>query len=465
MSLEVRRTATLEASTSSPSLPGGAAFFSAPSAAEASGLDKEVRALIDGALRWVMENLEEFDPFLGGRPFEMRHGQKVAELATMAHAYVKLTGDAENPDMERIFELLVSVRQSRELGDRLLRAPGELVLYFILYVVLRSRGHDDPAQRELLQRALDAGFLEHSERVDHRRMDVSLHLEWGGFDHSWPSLEEVYESSILRQDPSPLHLDENAVYAVTHIVMFLYGFGLREADVPHARSAAARRTLSELLVAACQEHHWDLLGELLLCLECAGFPPSPLFERGWRAFLAVQNENGAIPGPESALAAGSSGGRPLHADSAAPDPQPDFFAHHYHTTLVGILAGSLYLHRTRSGWNGFPTAPEEEAPRGRRRTNPPVREAVSRSRRWLGDLLEREETAPEDLCRLLLGCWICDSLLGTADAEFPVTAQRIGEKLIDLDRSGARFDGVPATLRLLAVALLEPWGFAVPALR
>src|SRR5688500_9792938 len=108
MSIEIGRTAHLETSTSSPlpSLPGGAASFSALAAQESSGLDREVRALIDGAWRWVMENLEEFDPFRGGRPFEMRHGQKVAELATMAHAYVELTGDSRNPDMERIYELL-----------------------------------------------------------------------------------------------------------------------------------------------------------------------------------------------------------------------------------------------------------------------------------------------------------------------------------------------------------------------
>jgi hypothetical protein len=378
----------------------------------------------------------------------MRHGQKLAELAMMLHGYVELTGDADGPQARRIIALLRSAQGSRELCDRLMRAPAELILYCILYVVLRSRGHDDPALRELLQKAFDAGFLDHSERVIHRQMDVALHLEWGRFEHPWPSLEELYASSVVGRPTSPLHLDENAVYALTHVFMFLYGFGLRAPATSTAENEAVRRMLSLLLVTACQEHHWDLLAELLLCWDCVGFAATPVYERSWRALLGVQQPDGAIPGPESAL----------------PDMRAgklDYFSHHYHTTLVSILAGAL--HALRSGEAVRPISP---APAPERSVEPPaVFGAARRARGWLAGLLSTAGARrPDVLCRILLGCWICDSLLGQADVEFSDTAMRIGEELRELDRSGASFEAVPATLKLLTACLLAARGEVVPPL-
>jgi uncharacterized protein DUF6895 len=415
---------------------------------ENDSLEAEVRALVLKALRWVDSRLDEFDPFKGGRTFEMRHGQKLAELAMMLHGYAELTGDASGPEVRRIVDLLRSAQGNRQLCDRLLRAPAELILYGILYVVLRSRGLDEPALRELLQRTFDAGFLEHSERVVHRQMDVALHLEWGKFEHPWPSLEELYASSVLGRPTSPLHLDENAIYALTHVLMFLYGFGLRAPAAPAAETEAVRRTLSLLLITACQEHHWDLLAELLLCWDCVGFEVTPICERSWQALLAVQQEDGAVPGPESALP-------DMHAGRI------DYFSHHYHTTLVSILAGALHERRSREGRKSVSLAAATERPI----EASAVFDAARRARGWLTRLLEAAESRRSDvLCRILLGCWLCDSVLGEIDLVFTSTALRIGRELRDLDGSGASFDSVPASLKLLATILLSTAVIEVPSL-
>jgi uncharacterized protein DUF6895 len=424
-------------------LPEGA------SAQAGISLDDEVQAMVAKALHWVISNLDEFDPFKDGRTFEMRHGQKLAELAMMVHGYAELTGDADGPEVRRILGLLRSAQRSRELCDRLLRAPAELVLYCILYVVLRARGDENPALRRLLQRAIDAGFLDHTERVIHRQMDVGLYLEWGGFDHSWPSPEELYASSLLGRPASPLLLDENAVYALTHILMFVYGFGLRAAATPVAEAEAVRRTLSLLLVAACQEHHWDLLAELLLCWDCVGFALSPIYERSWQALLGEQRADGAIPGPESALADLQAG-------------QISYFAHHYHTTLVSIIAGALHGRRSRERRRPASPAP---APAISLESSA-IAEAAQRARGWLAELLENPLTRrPDALCRILLGCWICDSMRGEEDFAFPDAALRIGGELLELDREEAAFESVPSTLKLIVAALLSAWGIDVPALR
>jgi hypothetical protein len=397
-------------------------------------LDPDVEAMMDHAIGWIVSQLDEFDPVRDGRPFEIRHAQKLAELATMMHGYVGLTGNAGSPEMRRILDLVRSTRQSRELCDRVLRAPGELVLYAILYVVLRARGEDDPVQREILQRAVDAGLLEQSERVVHRQMDVSLHLEWGGFRHDWPSLEELCAASILGKVPRPLFLDENAVYAITHVVMFLYGFGLRRTEAS-LETEAVREMLSSLLVVSCQERHWDLLAELLLCWDCIAFAPTPVYERAWRALLGAQKEDGAMPGPESALVDGQ--------------PVNGCFAHHYHTTLVSILAGALHGQRSQ--------ARIEARPASVARRPPDAIGAALRARRWLEGLLEDIRTRgggrPDALCRILLGCWLCDSMLGEEASAFPATARRVAEQLSDLEEEGAAFEEMPVALALLTTAL------------
>jgi hypothetical protein len=420
----------------SASRQGGLVFPEIPE------IPRKVEVMVDRALGWIVSQLAEFDPFRDGRPFEIRHAQKLAELATMMHGYVGLTGDAESPEMRRILGLVRSTRQSRELCDRVLRAPGELVLYAILYVVLRARGEDDLAQREILQRAVDAGLLEQSERVVHRQMDVSLHLEWGGFRHNWPSLEELCAASILGKVPRPLFLDENAVYAITHVVMFLYGFGLRRTGAAASlETEAVRDMLSSLLVVSCQERHWDLLAELLLCWDCIAFEPTPVYERAWRALLGTQKEDGAVPGPESALVDGQ--------------PVNGYFAHHYHTTLVSILAGALHLRR--------PGARIEARPASSAHRSSDTPDAVAtigaarRARRWLEGLLDdiraRGGGRPDALCRILLGCWICDSMLGEKVSAFPATARRVAEQMSDLEEEGAAFEELPVALALLTTAL------------
>src|SRR5262249_37039414 len=157
---------------------------------------------------------------------------------------------------------------------------------------------DDQNARGLIQRVLDAGFLDHTERLPHRMMDVKSCLDWGEFKHEFPTLDLLYNSSILGQVPSPLFLNEDAIYALTHVVMFLYGFGTRkQTSIPVEQYDEFRLNLSVLLVIMCQEHHWDLLSELLLCWECVGYASTDIYERAWKALLSVQNADGAIPGP------------------------------------------------------------------------------------------------------------------------------------------------------------------------
>ncbi|HXO21896.1 MAG TPA: hypothetical protein VOA87_18430, partial [Thermoanaerobaculia bacterium] len=327
-------------------------------------------------------------------------------------------------------------------------------------------GHDDPGQRELIQAALDAGCLEQMERLPHRMMDVASCLEWGGFQHPWPSLEELYGGSILRQVPSPLWLEEDGLYALTHVLLFRYGFGLRQVALAAEHRAALRRTLTQLLVRSCQDHHWDLLGELLLSWECVGLDATEISQRSWQAFFAAQSNDGAIPGPEWALG--------LHADQArdldAAGRAEVYFSHHYHTTLVGILAACVRRQRLERPAAPPLALPSRYPPHGATRPGPApapsLPDGARRARRWL---LAQLDTAAgpaahaDALHRILLGCALCDVLDddGT-DGALPIVAGRVAAALV----AGCLEAGPPAApaLALLGAAILAAQGLFVPSL-
>jgi hypothetical protein len=437
--------------------------------------------MVAKALDWLVGNISEFDPFKGGRPFEIKHGQKVGELAILLHAYASLTGDRDSEHVERIVSLLASVQKNPAFTDRLLRSPVEFVLFAEVYASLRSLGHDDPNQRELIQRVIDAHFLDHTERLPHRTMDIVSCLEWGEFRHAFPSLESLYASSILGRVPMAAFLDEDALYFLTHVIMFLYGFGIRkDVTVPAERTQNLGPVLSALLISCSAEHHWDLLAELLMCWDCIGLAPTFVSERAWEVLLQLQKEDGAIPGPEWA--------EKLHQaiEQKQKNHQPEelgfYFDHHYHTTLVSIIAGSLHLNRLES-----PTARQQETvlifedtikqdPRNlsiRREASGPLSpdksRLISRARQWLDQLIraaaESEIRRPEVLSRILLGYWICDSLTATTQDTFPAAARRVGEALTKVDlRNELDWSKTTPALKLIVASLLSSQEVFVPFL-
>ncbi len=425
-------------------------------------LDGECALMLARAMEWVVSHIDEFDPFANGRTFDVAHGQRVTELATMLNTYVALTDDRSSAPVTTLLEEAARHQQNRALTDRIVHSPAEFVLFADLYSAIRRIGHDDPTQRELIQRVIDAGFLDQVERVPHRMMDVRLTLEWGDFTHPWESLESLCQSSILAREPRALYLDEASLYSLTHVIMFLYGFGTRhgaEHGLSPEQELRVRATLSMLLVITAQQHHWDLLIELLLCWDCLNFPVTPLCSKAWETFLALQEPDGALPGPERALA--------FSDPSKAQDPVRQrelYVSHHYHTTLLAIIAAVVHRGRAvaqRARALSRRAKPETIAAPSARisgSAHRPELEALRRSQRWLiargVDAVDHSNRAALEL---LLARWICRERIG-GDPSFRTFAQCVARRLATQDASDAMHQGVGAastTLSLISASILR----------
>jgi hypothetical protein len=298
--------------------------------------------LVDGALGWIVEHLPDFDPFRGGRSFDLRNGQRVGELALLLQAYVLLTGNRQNEGIRQIASLLKSVLANREFSDRPLRSQLDFVLATQVYSALRTVGCEDARQRELLERLLRVNFVMHTERLPYRLMEVVFAVEWAGLSHSLPSMQSIYPVTLLGRTLCPLHLHDDDIYAITHVLMYLYALGTRSDNaVPAKQRNELNKTLSCLIVIACQDRHWDLLAELLICWDCLGNETTQIHKRAWRVLLDSQNKDGSIPGPEWAQ-------HLMNASMSAKgtkEKEFHYFAHYYHTTLVGCICGCLRLKR------------------------------------------------------------------------------------------------------------------------
>ena len=437
---------------------------------------RHVDRFVRKAIRWIVLNLDGFDPFKRNEAYDIRDGQRLGELAILLRAYASITGRLHSEEARKIQQRLYSIQQRQDFSDRLLRSPEELVLFVEIYASLKAVGDEPEYSRELIQRVIDAGYPAFTERLPHRVMDLVSCLERGGFQHSLPSLSRLRDVSILARVPCPIVLNEDALYFFTHVIMFLYDFGSQRRPVLSQRFIyRLRPALSSLVVAMCQERHWDLLAEMLLCWDCVGLPHDQFYVKGWNELLNTQDHNGAVPGPEWALQLYQKVKRepdkPLDAES--------YFAHHYHTTLVSVIAGSLYLQQ--EGKLMRLTSKSELPESGnQRRAKPPsllrhnfngnhVRQSLRLSYGWLIGLIADQQfrlRAPlSAICSILTGLWMCESSNRQCSPQLRAIVHETGQMLALQDaQTPLDWTSTPATLRMIAAAIWRYARIEIPSL-
>ncbi len=402
--------------------------------------------LLDRALNWIDSHLDEFDPMWKPEEFDFNRGQRLGELAILVRTATMMAGRCDDPRVRRMVALLKRTQSSCVYSDRVLRAPIEFMLFLQSYATLRALGLDDELMRGRLQKAIRAGWLNHTERFPHRAMDIRSCLDACGIECRLPTLDELYRRSILGTPPNPILLSEHDLYALTHVIMFLCDFGMRSAGVmPREHLDAIAALLSALSVVAAQDHHWDLLAEFLLCWSCLELQETGLIHKAWNALVRAQLADGAVPGPEA------KGDVPV-------------FAHLYHTTLVCALAASVrHGKRTEPDDRPYPE-PAGHLPEFNR-DEPELMEIAGRSRDWLNQIAETElgkqTCSALRLGQILVGL-SCSSVL-TGDEPPTGLICRIVWRLRDASPA-VEWESVPPLLQCVSAGWAAQHGVFVAAL-
>jgi hypothetical protein len=441
-----------------------------------SALIEKMDRFVTQAIGWIVRHLGEFDPFKNGQAFDVKNGQRVGELAILLHAYSTLTGRYDSDAAKAMARLLLSIQQKPAFADRVMRSPSEFILFAEVYSSLLSAGHDSESHRRLLQCAIDAGYLNFSERLPHRVMDVASCLARARLRHSLPRMEVLFRRSILSSVPCPMLLNEDGLYFLTHAIMFIFDFGARQTlKLKKSYKAELQAALSALIVAMCQEHHWDLLAELLVCWDCVALPHTNTYKRAWHLLRRMQTADGAVPGPEWASKLLDQVNQRANSASAS----SFLFDHHYHTTLVSVIAGVLRAKRRKSRAALETQGRRQAVPNLSRRgfsllrcfdrSPHKIERALLSARDWLISILDNESNASRDRAEVfsgvLMGVWICDSAVSPS-ARLGVSKfiQQAKILLMEHLKAESAWARTPPLLKLISAALLRQHGTHIPAL-
>ncbi|EJL57841.1 hypothetical protein PMI09_00816 [Rhizobium sp. CF122] len=211
-------------------------------------------------------------------------------------------------------------------------------LRFLLGVTLalEVNGLNSDRFREASSRILRQDLLHVLDQTPWSIVSLTYFLDRCGIRHGLPSFEELYSWSILRSRP-PLHfLSTHELYALSHLIFFLGDFGGNSAFFTRLPDHKSLSTYIDHVTAACLiEGDWDLMGEFLIGYECICVDQSPMRDFAWRQILQQQLPDGQIAVPR----------RIQKKNDHSGASQLDTFERHYHQTLVGIIASSLYAKR------------------------------------------------------------------------------------------------------------------------
>jgi hypothetical protein len=296
-----------------------------------------LRDLERGALSWIIERRQYFNPLCFTEILKVDLALKAsAELALVCeHAYSNRKQKAPQEYQQLASYLWVEVFSKDTLQDHLLTTEVGL-LTFGLYASLRQCGYQDEQYERKLQALLDDGYVSGAERIATRDLDFLHSLQKLDLVCERETLEQAYAKCLVAKHPSLYPLTTDDAYAFTHAIFFVTDFGREPFCLSNVDLAYLNAALPRLLEYYLRKRNWDLVAELLICLQATGLAGVSAYNAGWDLLLSAQEEDGSFPGPTGDQR------RRLWAEVEGRNDDGDVawrrFYSNYHTTLVSLMA-------------------------------------------------------------------------------------------------------------------------------
>jgi hypothetical protein len=276
------------------------------------------------SLHWLSRNLEAFSPRPGGLPEDWRL-KAFGELA-LVYAYLqewRPPALREHLPVWRTF--IIEHLEDPAFAQLARKRPAIAFAYLIPYLMLRATGYRSDYHEETLRLLRRGNLLRAAEVVPYRALEREHALWKSGWTRDEPRWRHLARATVLLQCNNPAAWDDEAAYSVTHTLFYLTDFGNRDAHLSQSERDRAVDTVECLLLHYWRIGHWDLVGELLVNLNCLRNGGSPIYEAAARAYHAAWRDDGTVPATQKAIRAA-----PVRKEA---DP----FRLRYHPTLVAVL--------------------------------------------------------------------------------------------------------------------------------
>ena len=293
--------------------------------------------LIDAGLAWIQNTIKLFNPFLPSNIDDNLRHKAVTELALLGMLLNRQQAFCRDYRITRIFDFISEVYRHPFFLESMHRSNNAFVSNVYLTVTLRTVGlHYDPEYWRAIQVIIDRSNICGIERLPYRILELRHALDLGGFRHTIPAYSELVQQGILAQHMNLAYFTDDDAYSVTHTLFYISDFGKHPIDILSSEQLEHLRwVIKHLLGMYVRRRDWDITAELLLSSYCLGEPLSKLEEFGFRALANAQSADGGVPGPQ-------------YDYDCERNQEPEFVAEYrftncYHTTLVSILVGAMYL--------------------------------------------------------------------------------------------------------------------------
>jgi len=134
-----------------------------------------------------------------------------------------------------------------------------------------------------------------------------------------------------------VYVDDESAYSITHTIFYLSDFGTKSLPLDSLEVMRIQNVIESLMIHYGRIGHWDLLGELLLCIFIIGPPQRSLWQKALEAFIAIQKVDGAIPGRIDT--------EDEFASATIVGDEQRLFSGCYHTTIVGLILSAQIINK------------------------------------------------------------------------------------------------------------------------
>lgn len=282
------------------------------------------------SLNWLSSRLPEFSPLNHGRidPFRLK---AFAELTLVYASLVEWNHEGLGAKLTSWGAFITNhcERPAYAQGPR--KEPLIAFAYLMPYLSLRGIGYRSGYYEETLRKLSRNRWLKSVELVPYRVLDREYVLWKSGFTRREPPWRRLYLATAAGQSNNPLRFDDEATYSLTHSIFYITDFGKRCRVL--SRSGITRvASLAEcLLLYYWRMGFWDLVGELLITLNCLGGLNSAIVEGATSAFFSAHKNNGCVPAKRDLDRNQEFGEKPRQKK------RDREFRDCYHTTLVSLL--------------------------------------------------------------------------------------------------------------------------------
>ncbi|HET9171177.1 MAG TPA: hypothetical protein VFN97_17190 [Actinospica sp.] len=292
--------------------------MNSPSANPDDGIEDIVRMLSSGCRQWIRRHAAYLDSPAGRAELPLTPRVKaLLQLALLRRCWAKT--DPGDPGLADITAVLEQAYRNPDFPYPDALDPRYAQALRLMYVALAPEG--------VAVGPPDTRFLMERPESPYLHLETRFFADMAGLGHRLSSYQDLYAASVLAgADETPAaELDS---CNITHTVLYLSEFGLRETGLAESDRERAARVLERLTEHCVRQGDWDSIGKLLLAQHSLGLDPlrTASGTAGLRMLAEVQTPEGAIPGKTA-------------AQRATPESTPErFFRLSYQTTLVTAMA-------------------------------------------------------------------------------------------------------------------------------